>query len=87
MKSLPKILYVNSFEVSSSREVFCLTLKFESPDETIEKVYANMTPSGMKTLAKAISNEVQTYEEKYGEVATWKKPNKNTEENNKTYVS
>lgn len=86
---LLKSLYVNSFEVSSNRVVFCVTLKFESPDGTTETVYANISPAGAKTLSQAVAAEVKRFEEKFGVVDIWaeRKEAKSNSENNSKYVS
>jgi len=58
-----KTLYCNSFEVSHSKEAFCLILKFESPNGYIETVYVITSPNGAKTFLQLMEKEMQSLRE------------------------
>jgi hypothetical protein len=81
-----KTLYCNSFEVSHSKEAFCLILKFESPDGHVEVVYATMSPSGAKSLLNIISKQMSHYEKEHGKVKSWITNPTSTEKPNKAKV-
>lgn len=84
-----KTLYCNSFEVSHSKEAFCLILKFESPDGYTETVYVTLSPAGAKTLVQLVEKEMEDYEKEHGEVESWITPNPAPPKpsNAKVYVS
>lgn len=84
-----KTVYVNSLEVSSSKEVFCLILRFLSPNGDVDVVYAVLSPNGAKTLSTALANEVKSYEQKHGEIQPWilEEPSANPNRGSNAYVS
>lgn len=70
---MPKSLFCNSFEVGNNKEAFCLIFKFQSPNgNTVETAYVAVSPSGTKTLIENLLAEMKDYEQKYGQVETWK---------------
>lgn len=73
-----KVLYCNSFEVSSSKEAFCMVFKFQKPDGSGEvSIYVVMSPQGCKTVLNLTATEMTAYETEHGKVEAWNAP-KNT---------
>jgi hypothetical protein len=69
-----KTLYCNSLEVSHTREVFLLILRFVSPDQHEETVYVTVSPSGAVALHDILEKEVESYVKVFGNIVAgdWK---------------
>ena len=65
---LGKALFCNSFEVSHTKEVFILILRFESPDGYKETVYVTISPAGTAFLKEALDKGLTEYVEKFGKI-------------------
>jgi len=81
---MPNVIYCNSFEVSSSKEAFCMVFKFQKPDGSGEvSIYVVMSPQGCKTVLNLTAAEMTAYETANGKVEPWNAPKNPTTPNNK----
>ena len=88
---MPKVLFCNSFETTSTKEVFLLLFRFIAPDGHEETVYIAISPSGVATLHEVLAKEIESYIKKFGDiqVENWEKkePNRNCNSKNPTYLT
>ena len=88
---MSKVLYCNSFETTSTKEVFLLLFRFVAPDGNEETVYIAISPSGVATLHEILEKEIESYVKKFGDiqVENWEKkdPNHNCNSKNPTYLT
>jgi hypothetical protein len=61
-----KVIFCNSVEISSSKEVFLLTFNFIAPDGNKTSVHVVLTPSGAVTLNTILGKELEDYIKKHG---------------------
>jgi hypothetical protein len=61
-----KVLFCNSVEISSSKEVFLLTFHFIAPDGDKASVHVVLTPSGAMTVHSLLGKELEDYIKKHG---------------------
>ena len=61
-----KVIFANSIEISSSKEVFLLTFNFIAPDGNKTSVHVVLTPSGAVTLNTILGKELEDYIKKHG---------------------
>jgi hypothetical protein len=66
-----KVLFCNSVEISSSKEVFLLTFHFIAPDGDKASVHVVLTPSGAKTIYSLLGKEIEAHTKKFGSVKEW----------------
>ena len=66
-----KVIFCNSVEISSSKEVFLLTFHFIAPNGDRSSVHVVLTPSGAKTIYSLLGKEVEAHTKKYGSVKEW----------------
>ncbi len=85
---MSKVLYCNSFETTSTKEIFLLLFRFIAPDGHEETVYIALSPSGAAALHELLEKEIQNHVQKFGDIVmeNWetKEPNHDC---NKTYLS
>jgi hypothetical protein len=61
-----KVIFANSIEISSSKEVFLLTFNFIAPDGDRSSVHVVLTPSGAKTIYSLLGKEIEAHTKKFG---------------------
>jgi hypothetical protein len=88
---MPKVLFCNSFEITSTKEIFLLLFRFIAPDAHEETVYVAISPSGAATLHELLGKEVESFVQKFGNIVmeNWQteKPNRNCNSHNPAYLS
>jgi len=83
---MPDVIYCNSFEVSHTKEVFCMIFKFQKPDGTEIPIYVVMSPQGCKTILNLTTAEMAAYETEYGKVEPWNAPKNAGNPNSKNHT-
>jgi hypothetical protein len=66
-----KVIFCNSVEISSSKEVFLLTFHFIAPDGDKASVHVVLTPSGAMTVHSLLGKELEDYIKKHGATKEW----------------
>jgi len=79
---MPNIIYCNSFEVSHTKEAFCMIIKFQKPDGSEICFYVVTSPQGCKTLLNVLAAEMTEYEKEFGKVEPWNAPKNSGNPNN-----
>jgi len=80
---MPDTIYCNSFEISHSKEAFCMVFKFQKPDGSGEiSLYVVMSPQGCKTILNLTAAEMNAYETEFGKVEPWNAPKNSGTPNN-----
>jgi hypothetical protein len=66
-----KVIFANSIEISSSKEVFLITFNFIAPDGDKSSVHVVLTPSGAMTVHSLLGKELEDYIKKHGATKEW----------------
>ena len=66
--------YANGLNVTFSEECFCIEFTFTNPNGGEESICIVLSPKGVKTLNKALTEQLGEYEREFGEVEPWEKP-------------
>jgi hypothetical protein len=66
-----KVIFCNSVEISSSKEVFLPTFHFIAPNGDRSSVHVVLTPSGATTVHSLLGKEIEAHIKKYGSVKEW----------------
>ena len=84
---MAKVIYVNSFELSHSREAVMLKLGFEAPDVS-ESIYVVLSPAGATVLKEQLEKELEAYIRRFGNIdlGEWIRPKNNNCNPEHSYV-